>query len=99
MFLSSNIDVEASLVNIRLRTKFLITELNFYSFGNFINSTYSTLFVRFGVSEVVSLFGSKNKLISKLFLKTVNPVIMSGKSLIDRVDSTSFNSFLKKKKS
>lgn len=96
LFLSSNIDVEASLVNIRLRTKFLINELNFYSFGNFINSTYSTVFVRFGVSEVVSLFGSKNKLISKLFLKTVNPIIMSGKSLIDRVNSNSFDIFLKK---
>lgn len=96
LFLSSNIDVEASLVNIRLRTKFLINELNFYSFGNFINSTYSTMFVRFGVSEVVSLFGSKNKLISKLFLKAVNPIIMSGKSLIDRINSTSFEFFLKK---
>ena len=96
LFLSSNIDVEASLVNIRLRTKFLINELNFYSFGNFINSTYSTVFVRFGVSEVVSLFGSKNKLISKLFLKAVNPIIMSGKSLIDRVNSISFEAFLKK---
>lgn len=99
LFLSSNIDVEASLLNIRLRTKFLINEINFYSFGNFINSTYSTLFVRFGVSEVVSLFGSKNKIISKLFLKTVNPIIISGKSLIDRVDSNSFEFFLNKNSS
>lgn len=96
LFLSSNIDVEASLLNIRLRNKFLINEINFYSFGSFINSTYSTLFVRFGVSEVVSLFGSKNKIISKLFLKGVNPIIISGKSLMDRVDSNSFEFFLKK---
>jgi NADH-quinone oxidoreductase chain G len=96
LFLSSNIDVEASLLNIRLRAKFLINELNFYSFGNFMSSTYSTLFVRFGVSEVVSLFGSKNKVISKLFLKARNPIVLAGKSLADRVDSTSFNFFLKK---
>lgn len=96
LFLSSNIDVEASLLNIRLRAKFLINELNFYSFGNFMSSTYSTLFVRFGVSEVVSLFGSKNKVISKLFLKARNPIVLAGKSLADRIDSTSFNFFLKK---
>jgi len=96
LFLSSNIDVEASLLNIRLRTKFLINEINFYSFGNFMSSTYSTLFVRFGVSEIISLFGSKNKIVSKLFLKTVNPIIISGKSLIDRVDSSSFDFFLNK---
>jgi NADH-quinone oxidoreductase chain G len=99
LFLSSNIDVEASLLNIRLRTRFLINEINFYSFGNFINSTYSTLFVRFGVSEVVSLFGSKNKIVSKLFLKAVNPIIISGKSLTDRIDSNSFEFFLKKNSS
>ena len=99
LFLSSNVDVEASLLNIRLRTKFLINELNFYSFGNFINSTYSTLFVRFGVSEVVSLFGSKNKIVSKLFLKTVNPIIISGKSLHDRVDFNCLDFFLKKNQS
>jgi NADH dehydrogenase (ubiquinone) Fe-S protein 1 len=99
LFLSSNIDVEASLLNIRLRTKFLINELNFYSFGNFMNSTYSTLFIRFGVSEVISLFGSKNKIVSKLFLKAVNPIVISGKSLSDRVDSTSLNFFLKKNSS
>lgn len=98
-FLSSNIDVEASLLNIRLRTKFLINELNFYSFGNFMSSTYSTLFVRFGVSEVISLFGSKNKIVSKLFLKSVNPMIISGKSLMDRVDSSSLEFFLKKNSS
>jgi NADH dehydrogenase (ubiquinone) Fe-S protein 1 len=99
LFLSSNIDVEASLLNIRLRTKFLINEINFYSFGNFMSSTYSTLFVRFGVSEVISLFGSKNKIVSKLFLKAVNPIIISGKSLLDRVDSSSFDFFLKKNSS
>lgn len=99
LFLSSNIDVEASLLNIRLRTKFLINEINFYSFGSFMNSTYSTLFIRFGVSEIVSLFGSKNKVVSKLFLKAVNPIIISGKSLIDRVDSNSFSFFLNKNSS
>lgn len=96
LFLSSNVDVEASLLNTRLRAQFLINELNFYSFGNFMSSTYSTLFVRFGVSEVVSLFGSKNKIVSKLFLKTTNPIVLSGKSLADRIDSTSFDFFLKK---
>jgi NADH-quinone oxidoreductase chain G len=99
LFLSSNIDVEASLLNIRLRTKYLINELNFYSFGNFINFTYSTLFIRFGVSEVVSLFGSKNKIISKLFLKTINPIIISGKALVDRIDFNSLNYFLTKNQS
>jgi NADH dehydrogenase (ubiquinone) Fe-S protein 1 len=99
LFLSSNIDVEASLLNIRLRTKFLINEINFYSFGNFINSTYSTLFIRFGVSEIVSLFGSKNRIVSKLFLKTVNPILISGKSLLDRVDSNSLDFFFKKNSS
>jgi len=95
LFLSSNIEVEASLLNIRLRNKFLINEINFYSFGNFIKSTYSTLFVRFGVSEVVSLFGSKNKIISKLFLKTVNPIVISGKSVADRIESSHFDFFFK----
>ena len=96
LFLSSNVDVEASLLNIRLRTKFLISEMNFYSFGNCFKSTYSILFVRFGVSEVVSLFGSKNKIISKLFLKAKNPIVISGKSLVDRVSAISFDFFLKK---
>jgi NADH-quinone oxidoreductase chain G len=99
LFISSNVDVEASLLNIRLRTRYLINELNFYSFGNFMSSTYSTLFVRFGVSEAVSLFGSKNKIVSKLFLKTTNPIIISGKSLADRVDVNSLNYFLIKNQS
>jgi NADH dehydrogenase/NADH:ubiquinone oxidoreductase subunit G len=99
LFLSNNIDVEAALLNIRLRTKYLTNELNFYSFGNFISSTYSTLFIRFGVSEVISLFGSKNKIVLKLFLKTINPIIISGKSLIDRIDFNSLNYFLTKNQS
>ena len=99
LFLSSNIDVESALLNIRLRTKFLAHEFNFYSFGNFINTTYSTMFIRFGVSELVSLFGSKNKLVSKLFLKAVCPIVISGKSLNDRVDFSSLNYFLAKNKS
>jgi NADH dehydrogenase/NADH:ubiquinone oxidoreductase subunit G len=99
LFLSSNIDVEASLLNIRLRTKFLIDKINFYAFGNFMSSTYSILFLRFCVLGVVSLFGSKNKIISKLLLKTVNPIIISGKSLVDRVNFNSFDFFLKKNSS
>jgi NADH-quinone oxidoreductase chain G len=99
LFLSSNVEVEASLLNIRLRTKFLINEVNFFALGNFMRSTYSILFVRFGISEVVSLFGSKNKVISKLFLKTINPIIISGKSLNDRLDSNILDFFLKKNSS
>jgi NADH-quinone oxidoreductase chain G len=96
LFLSSNVDIEASLLNIRLRTKFLLNEINFFAFGSFMRSTYSILFVRFGVSELVSFFGSKNKIFSKLFLKALNPIVISGKSLKDRLDLNSFEFFLKK---
>jgi NADH dehydrogenase/NADH:ubiquinone oxidoreductase subunit G len=57
------------------------------------------LFIRFGVSEVILLFGSKNKIVLKLFLKTINPIIISGKSLIDRIDFNSLNYFLTKNQS
>ena len=96
LFLSSNLDVEASLVNVRLRTKFLLNEINFFALGNFMRSTYSILFVRFGVFEVVSFLSCKNKLFSKLFLRAVNPIVISGKSLNDRMDLNSLEFFLKK---
>lgn len=96
LFLSSNVDIEASLLNIRLRTKFLLNEINFFAFGSFMRSTYPILFVRFGVSELALFFGSKNKIFSKLFLKALNPIVISGKSLNDRIDFNSFDFFLNK---
>ena len=96
LFLSSNVDIEASLLNIRLRTKFLLNEINFFAFGSFMRSTYSILFLRFGVSELALFFGSKNKVFSKLFLKALNPIVISGKSLKDRIDFSSFEFFVNK---
>ena len=96
LFLSTNLDAEASLLNTRLRSKYLVKELEFYSFGNFIKPTFPLFFLRFGVSEVILLFSSKNKIISKLFLKTVNPIILSGKSLMDRINLKCLDFFLLK---
>jgi len=96
LFISCNVNVEASLLNIRLKTKFLTSEFKFFSLGNFFTSSYSVSFLRFGASEAMSLFGCKNLIISKLFLKVLNPIVMSGKSFTDRFNSFGLNDFLKK---
>ena len=96
LFISCNINVEASLLNIRLKTKFLTSDFKIFSFGNFFQSSYSISFLRFGTSEATSMFGCKNFIIAKLFLKSINPIVMSGKSFTDRFHSFSLNNFLKK---
>lgn len=95
LFLSSNLDVESTLLNVRIRTKFFLYRINVYSYCNFFKSTFPISFLKLNVQSLLNLFSAKDFLLTKFFLKN-KIFLFYGKSLLSRFDSKLI-SFLKKK--
>jgi NADH-quinone oxidoreductase subunit G len=94
-FLSSNLNNECVLLNLRIRTKFLMHQLEIFSIGNFFQSNFPVSFVRLNTSEIINIFSSKSYVFSKFFFKK-SSILFYGKSLFDRIDSSLINFFTEK---
>ena len=95
MFLSSNLNMESTLLNIRIRSNFFLQETNIYSFGTFFKSSFPIFCLKLNVQHLARIFSAKNYLVIKFFL-TNQVFLFYGKSLINRIDSNIII-FLKKK--
>lgn len=85
IFLSSNLDVESSILNARLRYKIVSSNSQSFSLSPFFKSTFPTKFLKFSILEILNIFLGKNLLFSKLFFK-FNLLFFSSKSILDRLD-------------
>lgn len=95
LFLSSNLNVESILLNIRIKTKFFLYKINSYGCCNFFKSTFPISFLKLNVQFLLNLFSAKDLLLTRFFLKN-KIFLFYGKSLISRLDSKLFV-FLKNK--
>lgn len=86
IFISSNLNIESTLLNTRIRANYLAKYNYIYSYGNFFKSTYPLFCLKLQIQNLVNIFSAKDYLITKLFL--INQVfIFYGKSLSNRIDS------------
>jgi len=81
--ISCNLQLEASILNIKLRSKILTKDVSAFSFS-FSNSNFPIKFLKFSILEIISLFLGK-QLLSQLFFK-FNILFFSNKSILDRLD-------------
>lgn len=85
IILSSNLAVESTLLNVRIRMKYLKEKIKIYSFGNFIKTSFPNFFINLNFLEIACLFTGKNFFFTKFFLR--NKVhLFYGKSLGDRIN-------------
>jgi len=87
--LSSNLQQEASILNIKLRYKVVSNNILGYSFGHF-KSNFPIKFLKFSILEIVLLLLGKHFFLSNFFFK-FNLLFFSNKSILDRLDLYFFN--------
>jgi hypothetical protein len=95
LFLASNLQVEASILNIKLRSKIKLKKIKFYNLGFYFKSDFPINFLKFNITEIIFLFIGKHKLLSKNFFK-FNFLIFSNKILLDQLDMHFINFFFYK---
>lgn len=95
LFLSSNLNVESTLLNVRIRTKFFSYKTNIYAYGTFFKSSFPVSFFKLNSQILLNLFSGKDFLLTKLFLSN-KIFLFYGKSIINRLD-IKLVSFLKNK--
>lgn len=95
LFLASNLQIEASILNIKLRSKLKLKKIKFYNLGFYFKSDFPINFLKFNVVEVISLFVGKHKILSKNFFN-LNFLIFSNKLLLDQLDRQFINFFFYK---
>jgi NADH dehydrogenase/NADH:ubiquinone oxidoreductase subunit G len=95
LFLSSNLNVESCLLNVRIRTKFFSVKKNIFSFGNYFSSNFPVSFLKLNSSSLLNIFSAKNYFLTKYFL-TNSIFLFYGKSFINRIDKNIIAFFKKK---
>jgi NADH-quinone oxidoreductase subunit G len=82
--ISSNIKVENSIVNAKLRKKYLDQSTSFYSFGQNFKSTFPMEFININIETVAKLFEGKNLHLSQLLVKAAFPLFVTSENLFKR---------------
>jgi len=82
--LSSNLRIESSILNTKLRVKVFNQTFKIISGGYSFKSTFPTEFINFNLSEIINTFEGKTLDVSKMFLTKKSPMIFVGESLIKR---------------
>lgn len=91
--ITTNLQIEATILNIKLRYKTIVNKFKLNYFGVFFKSNLPLNMLKFSIYKIISLFLAKNKLFSKKILET-NTLFFSNKMILDRLDMYLF-SFLK----
>jgi len=81
---SSNIKVENSIVNAKLRKKYLDQSTSFYCFGQNFKSTFPMEFININIETVAKLFEGKNLHLSQLLVKAAFPLFVTSENLFKR---------------
>lgn len=95
--LSSNLRIESSMLNSKIRAKYLNQNFNVFSLGLNFTSNLLVEFVNLNVLKIFETFEGKMLHLSRLFLDEKFPLLFVGSSLKQRVSSNSFLFFLLKK--
>ncbi len=95
LFLASNLQIEASVLNIKLRAKIKLKKVKFYNLGFSFKSDFPLNFLKFNISEIIFLFLGKHRVLSKNFFN-FNFLIFSNKILLNQLDTHFINFFFYK---
>jgi len=81
--ISSNIRLESSILNAKIRSKVITDTLNVISLGQYFNSSFPLKFINLNLNTVLKIFESKSKL-SKILIEKKSPLIVLGSTLNQR---------------
>ncbi len=95
--ISSNIKTENTLLNTKLRLKYLKKYINFFSINSNFNSNFPLTYINISNTNLLKIFEGKNNLLSKHLISTKNPLIIFGNSFFLQLEQKSiFIEYLKK---
>jgi hypothetical protein len=81
LLFSTNIKIESTLLNIKLRLKNLNEDFNLYSLNQAYKTNFPVSFVNLNLKKSVAFLEGKHALLSKTFISFKNPIICLGSSL------------------
>jgi NADH-quinone oxidoreductase subunit G len=87
---STNLKIESTILNTKIRTKYLNKEFTIFSLGYNYNNLKSIEFINFNIFHIFLLLEGKYTIFSFNFIKNKNPLLFIGKSLNERI----LNSYL-----
>jgi len=82
--ISSNIRTENSIINAKLRKKYLDQPSSFFCFGQNFKSTFPLEFVNLNIEGILKFFEGKDKYLSKQLIKASSPVFVISENLSKR---------------
>ncbi len=88
--IGTNVQIEAAILNIKLRHKAILNAFFFYNLGFFFKSNFPLKFTKFSIFEIIFLILGKHYILSQFFFKQ-NLLFFSSKLVFDRLDINLFN--------
>lgn len=82
--ISSNIRLECTILNAKIRVKFSQNKIKSYSFGTSFKTNFPSKVINIDISNILKAFEGKTLDVSPIFLKDKNPLVIVGKSFIKR---------------
>jgi NADH-quinone oxidoreductase chain G len=82
--ISSNIRTENSIINAKLRKKYLDQPSSFFCFGQNFKSTFPLEFVNLNIEGILKFFEGKDKYLSKQLIKAESPIFVISENLSKR---------------
>jgi NADH-quinone oxidoreductase chain G len=81
---SSNIRLEGSILNTKLRVKTVDQDFSVYSLGQKFNSTFTLEFVNLNIQNFLNIFRGKDKTLSNALIFFKSPLFFIGESFLNR---------------
>jgi NADH-quinone oxidoreductase subunit G len=82
--LSSNPKIESAILNTRLRLKYQNNLYNIYSLGQTFSYNIPSTFINLSLNNILKIFEGKNATLTKLLVKSQNPLIIIGEHFNNR---------------
>jgi len=82
--ISSNTRTENSIINAKLRKKYLDQPSSFFCFGQNFKSTFPLEFVNLNIEGILKFFEGKDKYLSKQLIKAESPIFVISENLSKR---------------
>ena len=95
--LSSNLRLENSIINVKLKIKQSKNDIKIFGFSCFFKETFSIEFVNFDLYQLSFILESKDSFLSKLFIKNTSPLFIFGENILKRGFNVSFLFYFIKK--
>ena len=92
--LSSNIRLENSIINTKLRIKQQKNNMSVFGFSCFFNETFPVEFLSFNLDQLCNILESKNAQITPLFIQDTSPLFIFGENMLKRGLNSSYLFYL-----